>query len=265
MTKAFGIEAFKKKWTEEFKKCKVARNRSRIADDFWNGDTACKELRRKHHLPEYSDEPIVISYERLFHEVEIYLRFANKIVRHNQDFNETLSFLSNAERWFVEKQKSLALPLIVDQLNGIARLLGEKRLALETHREDYWNEVLLASPNERESWYVDLETMVPIPPKDLVRTEQVFAKVRYPNDLTRRSDLDSHFQIRLGVILRHSMAGVSLRTIARLIILCYISADLVEIEEKSGELIINQVKDAPTRNRLTIEAVYQKLRSGGLR
>jgi hypothetical protein len=265
MTNSFGIDIFRKKWTAEFKKWSVDEGRSSIADDFWDGNSACKELRRKHHLPDYSDQPIVIPHARLFREAETYLRFANKVVPHNQDFSDTLHFLTEAERWFIEGQKSLTLRAMVDQFNEIACLLREKRLAIQAQRENYWSEVLLASPDERDGWYLDLETQVLIPPDELVRTEHIFEKARYPKELTRRSDLDSRFQIRLGTILRHFMAGVSLRTIARLTVLCYICADLVEVDSRSNNLVIKQLKDSSTRNQLTVDAVYQKLRSGGLR
>jgi hypothetical protein len=85
----------------------------------------------------------------------------------------------------------------------------------------------------------------------------------YREDLEKLPDLDARFQTRLGAILRHSLHRVSLKTISRLVVLCYICGELAEGHE--DHLVIKQLDNKSKRNELTIDAVYQKLRDAELR
>jgi hypothetical protein len=79
--------------------------------------------------------------------------------------------------------------------------------------------------------------------------------------------LDSRFQVRLAVILRtfiqkHSVVegdqpGPPLRTIARLIVLFVVCADLAEV--KHGEVILKHNK-----RRITVDGVFQQLNGAGI-
>jgi len=261
MTNPLKADRFRDNWLAALHQQFTARGGARREFDFWEGATACKELRKRG----YGELFVADLYVRLLREVSTYRSFAGKVVAHNRDFKETIEFLTNAERRFLRERTVMALPYLKWKLTRLAGFLAEARTALEKERESYWKKMLFARPDERSKWCIKLGTDPPesIPPETLVEAEKVFRGLTYREGLEKLSDLDARFEIRLGAILRDSLPKVSLLTISRLVVLCYICADLAE--ERGGRLAVKQLGEESKRNRLTVDAVYQKLRHADLK
>jgi len=183
--------------------------------------------------------------------------------RYNQEFKETIQFLKTVERRFLERAKRVRLPRLRNGLMSLARALHEKQKEMEEDSGHFWRDVLFASEEERKNWHVDMETLRPVPPLTKNEDESIFAALRSAKNLQRRSDLDTRFQLRVGTLLRKSFPRATLRTIARLVVLCYICGDFVEV--RNNKLCIRQLGAESKRNELTPDAVYQKLRDSRLR
>jgi hypothetical protein len=77
----------------------------------------------------------------------------------------------------------------------------------------------------------------------------------------RECDIDTLFQIRAALILRMFLQkgdGISLQTIARLIVLTYLSADLAT--DRDGDVIVRH-----TAEKLTVPNVVQRLTRAGIK
>jgi len=145
----------------------------------------------------------------------------------------------------------------------------------QTAIEDSLKQYKIIDSKGVESWVPPDKTdpLIPYPPPDVELREKTFENVVSPEGIETNREFDSVFQVRVGHVFRQSLplGSVSLATIARLVVLSYICADLAREQDwtfrrpkrsPSNEpaLVIQAAKCV-----LTVGAVYQKLRHEGLR
>jgi len=271
MTNALSFRAFNRRWLAEFEKHAATYKSGRRVHDHWQGSFAYAEFHSKGLLgnvifdPQLSNDPVTPLQQHIFREVETYGRLTSRVVRHNYDFKQAIDCLKSAERRFLKEKNLIDVPRLKYAFEEIATFLAAKRIAIQKDRETYWKDILLVSPDDRRKWSIDMDTLEQIEPGHVRRFERIFRRNGYTeNDLVKSSDLDRRFQVRLGTVLRAFFNGVSLSTIARLVVLCYICAEFVEQQERC--IVIGQLKDKSSkRNQLTVDATYQKLRGANLR
>jgi len=136
-------------------------------------------------------------------------------------------------------------------------MLESQPQLLELQLNSFFEDLLLASQEERKTWKPSNRYRASRkPPKELAEWQRHFDNFRYPEKLTRRIDLDFRIQVRMALILILYLdlknTGISLMTIARLVVLIYICADLTKVE--GDEL---QIRD--TKRPLTVQAVHERL------
>lgn len=262
---------FRTRWKSKFDEQARLFAAGRREHRHWEGDDAYRELQRKDALwlvlpeDELDGWPFTSLMARLEAEISTYERF-EKVSQNNDCFRDALDALSGAERRLTRTilPESQAKGGVQAVLTKAISFLASRRVAMEQRRDSYWEETLLAGPQERKRWsvYMDKEKHVhSIPPQELSDWEKIFNDFSYPRKMVRQIDLDSRFQVRIAVILRfylHQEDGVSLKTIARLTVLTYLCAGLAE--DRNGHLTIRY-----TGKRLTVSAVDQKIRSAGLK
>jgi hypothetical protein len=160
---------------------------------------------------------------------------------------EQLGGLSSAEEVLNEAmartptfdaEKSKVKTELDKRMRECASAIEESRRSLELWRDSYWKDVFFALPEERMKWSVyfdDKNQLQTIAPDELAEWEKIFNNAIYPKNLVKQIDLDTRFQLRVAVILRHYLRkdfDISLRTISRLTVLTYICGGLcVEDEE----------------------------------
>jgi hypothetical protein len=271
------IEAFRKCWIEEFRlQSQLPRNRPARP---WEGSLAFTDLNRADELfrvlpHEAGDLSFRELTERLMMEVRGYNRCATRVDSINQSFNDAHEGLLRAEKLLAKLpiEDSPVKRETKQMLDRTVSMIKEQRLALERRRDVYWDELMLASDDEKAHWSLDFtktewtsygtKRIFPETPTDVAAWAERFNKFKYPAKLNRRIDVDSRYQVRFAVVLRHflkrNMSGVSLKTIGRLVVLTYICGDLAV--ERDGKLTIPD-----TGKDLGVGAVDQKLREAGLK
>jgi hypothetical protein len=276
-TSGTDLEVFRKRWIDEFEvQARSPRNRPHR---FWEGPKAFAELNRTNNLgrvlPNIASDHLFSHLTfALMREVRGYKRCVQAIDANHQCFGGALEALIRAEAVLrkAHVEEAEVKREIEEVLARTASMVEEQRRALERRRDSYWDDVMLASLDEWSNWPPDFnkgewisygrKRIPTMPPEEFAAWSERFNKFKYPRKLTRRIDLDSRFQVRFAVVLRHylqlKITHVSLTTIARLVVLTYICGGLAG--EQGGKLTI-----AGTGKRLTVGAVDQKLREAGLK
>jgi hypothetical protein len=277
MTADADVEVFRKCWIDEFKTQQSFLRRR--PSHGWQGGAAHEELQRADKLflvLPHSDGDYPFSYLtfRLAREIRAYKRCAINISPNNQCFNDGLVALSGSARDLrkTHAQAAQAKPAVDEVLSRAAFMLDVQRAGLERQRDTFWDDLLLASGEERKDWPLDFDNREWVsygkqrvhlrPPADFRSWAERFNKFKYPERLLRRIDLDSRVQVRIAVVLRFYLdledTGVSRRTIARLVALAYICGGLAEV--KAHKCVIKG-----TGHSLKVKDVEQTLRRAGVK
>lgn len=282
------LATFRSRWIGEFElyqRLYCSGQKSRI--NCWEGFEAVRELSETGNLwivlpdevreDETQDtmpgktlrdteaEPFRQLTAKLFNEVLLYHCFHRDIGPANTYFKEAVAALTAARNKLAKLQSAGASHAndVAFRLKRPISAIDDSLAELEKFRASYWQNRLLAIPEERSRWsvYLDQEKRVhSIPPEDLQRSEALFQKAAYPRELVKRIDLDRRFQIRVGLILRTYLLReiVSLRTINRLILLTYKAGDL---GEEADERLLVEGRTKP----ITVSNVDLKIRAAGLK
>jgi hypothetical protein len=285
-TSAVQTDEFRKIWIKKFEEQATLQG-GPPQGNAWEGFDAYRELHAADHLWLVMPHPdLIFSFnfltDKLAREVQIYKIYETSVVADNQSFRDAIDALSAAEATLknamAPKTKVNATKPKVDATKSKVRVEVDKRVtqcasavekcrqSLELWRDSYWQDALFAPPEERMRWsvYFDDEKKVhSIPPEELVELEKIFNNAKYPRDLVRQIDLDTRFQVRVAVILRHYLLkdfGITLKTISRLTVLTYICGKLRE--EGPDHLYLNPKS---RRGRITVGGVDQKIRAAGVK
>ena len=279
-TSAVDTAEFRKMWIMKFKE-QASLKGGPPQGNAWEGFDAYRELDAADNLwmvmpnPDPGDFSFNYLTAKLAREVHVYKIYKTSVVADNLSFRDAIETLSAAETTLknalapkaeIAATKSKVRTEVDKRLRQCASAVEKSRHSLEHWRNSYWHDALFAAPDERMNWslYFDDEKKVgSIPPKELVELEKIFNGAKYPRDLVRQIDLDTRFQVRVAVILRHYLLKdfrISLRTISRLTVLAYICGKL-RIEEPDCLFLDPALRSG----RITVGGVDQKLRAAGMK
>lgn len=278
-TSTVETDEFRKIWIKKFEEQATLQG-GPPQGNAWEGFDAYRELYAADNLwlvlPAAGTDDLFFSYltDKLSREVHIYKIYKTSVVAENQSFRDAIDTLSAAEAILknakapnprVDATKSKVRAEVDKRVSQCASAVEKSRQSLELWRNSYWQDALFAPPEERMRWsvYSDDEKKVhSIPPKELVQLEEIFNDAKYPRDLVRQIDLDTRFQVRVAVILRHYLLKdfrITLRTISRLTVLTYICGKL---REEGPDLLFLNPKSR--RGQITVGGVDQKIRTAGV-
>ena len=207
-------------------------------DAYWERDEAIADLRGKQYgigeHTRYAGEAQPSSLiELLWKESFIYARHLNQVLQINEVFRRSTKAVWDAEKSLRGAGNGMILkPLLTEYADNLKEL-GTK---LDKTQSEYWNHQYARQG-------------LPAISKDKGRTK-----------ILQDRNLDTIFQIRAAELLRSFFASLSLYTIARLVVLAYICADIVDVRD--GCLIVLGSEPART---IGIDTTYEKLRAAGLR
>jgi hypothetical protein len=251
MTSELLLDTFLPKWRA------ALRDRSTAERSYWEGQPAYTELQRTGYLDrvllkEKGDEVrgkgldhfiAARAVQRICAELRDYKRDLNRVrdlIERQKGQDEWLQKQSHAfhRKAFLVLQTD---PALSKDLKKIVKKIDNAKRGTRIRLEGRWN------------FPVPGAVLAPVPGSDKVQQER---------------QLDSRFQVRLASILRTYMQkdpsprwkderGPSLRTIARLIVLFLVCADMAE--ERQGE-----VKLKHNQRRITVDGVVQQLRDAGV-
>jgi hypothetical protein len=273
MTSAVDGDEFRRIWIEKFDE-QARQSGKPLEGNAWEGFDAYRELEATD--PVWLARPSIYTYswafilltDKLSREVHLYKPYATSVVADNQCFSDGIKALTAAETKLgnVRTQESTVKPEVDKTLSQCVLAVEKARRSLEKRRDSYWQDVLLAAPEERMRWSVyfdDQKQVHSIPPEELAKWERIFDGARYPGKLVKQKDLDRRFQVRVALILRFYLplaSGISLKTISRLTVLTYICGKL-RIEGPDRVFLLPDVRTGG----ITVGSVDQKLRAAGIR
>lgn len=240
-------QAFLNRW--RFKLRPESPNR-----DLWEGSAAVDELARLNLLARVrveeqdadgsGEDHYIASHaiEEICAELADYrdkVGQVRKLIEQSKDVSDWLMSLEKKVQQRINKEKGQAnkekLISIQKAIHGTVRLIAREQ-------DNVW-----------------------LQPTSVGIEHQSLTTPRIKQPLFQERELDGRFQVRLGAILRSylqqdqfsSKKGLSLRTIARLVVLVLICADLVF--ERKGELFLRH-----NNTKVSVESVIKKLRRAQL-
>ena len=275
MTRSTPFESFYEEWVNEIERQPQAASRGRKEDSFWEGPLAVKTLKDAGALwivlpttTEFGEFMPKFVLDKLFREIRWYTHYRGYVADTNRAFRDLIDILSGTK----ERLSTFPTPLreLKARFKRCAGYLEKECAAIRREQERYWREAQLGLPDEMLAWPVrvvrnpDVEVKR-IRPAELDEWEKILSGARYPSNPAREIDLDARLQLRLGLVLRFYFRGnpkVPLITVSRLVVLAYIAGDLTR--EKDDDLWIADKYGNPSRRKLTVSLVDQKLRAAGL-
>jgi hypothetical protein len=286
MTNSGGFQSFYDKWVEEFQKQKNNKKLAAPIDvnRFWGGTEAFDSLSKANALDivmptaEHGDNLPKRTLRGLYREIEIYKRYRNRISDINNKFKDAMDQISQALHRVSKMPKSVS-EVAASRNRCIGHLKRELEIVKDQH-DNYWDDALLALPEERAKWPVMMtgratNPVRAFPPNELMIWEEnlpITLKSRKPK---KSIDLDTRFQIRIAKTLQfyfnevpqfYLRTGrqfrVPLMTVSRLVVLTYIAAQLST--EKHNKIFV-ACDDLQNARALSVESIYQKLRDAGLK
>lgn len=284
MTTCPNFRSFYQRWVSEFGKYK--KPTSQNPDSFWEGATACKELMDGTDwllvlvpTTDTAEHPFTSLFELLWREIESYRRIAGRIVDRNKEFRSAEAMLEIVQKQLQSIGRNPHMPDLRRLLLSLSREVSKTSEKVEklqqTAIKDSLKQYKIIDPGGTENWVPPDKTdpLIPYPPPDIELREKALGNIVSPEGLKTNREYDSVFQIRLGHLFRLSLplGSVSLSTIARLVVLSYICADLTKEQvwrikrpnlppSNEPALVIQGAKCV-----LMVDGVYQKLRRSGLR
>ena len=225
------LEKFLQRWRS------ALRNRETSERQFWEGRRAYSDLKKTGHLEQVRLEAGVEFIEqhvmpKICRALEAYRRNLSRVrsLRNSQ---------KDLEEWLEQRAR---------QFRKKSQRINHREWALELDR------VAQKIDEVKRGTGLDLQENL----RDPLGFALPFKKPRVP---LQERELDSWFQVHLGVVLTTFMQGVpfesdsaspSLRTIARLIVLFLVCADFAEIRE-------HQVRLKHNGRPVTVSSVFQQL------
>jgi hypothetical protein len=250
MTRREKLDEFLRKWKT------ALRNRETFERAYWEGQDAYSDLKRTGYLErvcleEKDDEPGFGSgpehfiakhaLPKICAELRVYRRDLNRVRALIGFQKDQYEWLDKHARALGQKAKLVASKdsAFADDLVQLAKRVDEVKRGIRFRLREHWR-------------HPSLDFLNPYEGHGAPRQER---------------QLDSRFQVRLGVVLRSFMrkypvtagggSGPSLRTIARLIVLFLVCADLAEV--KQGQVTLKH-----NNRRITVGGVLQQLRGAGI-
>ena len=217
------IEAFRKHWVEEFKL--QAQFKRRRPSRYWEGPAAYSELYKANNLFLVLPDPNPKGNEDfpfgeltlgLVNAIRAYKQCVKDVEPSNKCFEDARDRLIAVEERLKKKGINLEAGVSTEVLAVLARaaaFVEKERIALEQRGDSYWDDVLLASREERATWEPDFDKerrqlmpdgkwrIFPKVPDELARWRQHFGEFKYPKKLTKGEHFDSYVQTRFALIL----------------------------------------------------------------
>jgi hypothetical protein len=225
-----------------------------------------RELEAKGYFPECATA--IPFAEEVVRDCWVYEQNRKHVAQLNRLHREAIAFLGETEKRLVGMEKRFRqeshLPValqMASRLQELSKLVGIHREGFQKNID--WRRALRTYPLTEDDWEDTLIAMPDIPGDPSESTVLAFKghlaekasrgeSLPQPATLTRELDLDRRFQVRIAMILHRAYPGVSKMTIARLVVLVYICANLVEI--KDG------LRFPGSKHPLTVGAVYEKIK-----
>jgi hypothetical protein len=250
-----------------FKDNWAAAMRQRRGREHWDRKhLTTRELEAEGYFPECAT--VIPFAEEVVRECWIYEQHRKQVVQLNRMNREAIAFLRETEKKLVGMEKRFLqeshLPTalrMASRLQELSELVGKHREGIQKNIN--WQRALRTYPLTAEDWE---DTLIALPdlagdPREsavlaftghLAKKASRSESLPQPATLTRELDLDRRFQVRIAMILQRAYPGISKMTIARLVVLVYICANLVEM--KGG------LRIPGSKHPLTAGAVYEKIK-----
>jgi hypothetical protein len=282
MTKSSSFRDFYQKWVAEFEAQRLSAN---LHDDFWEGATAYKELTTPINLlmllvpdTDPAEFPFTSLFELLWREIEGYRRLAGQIVPGNQELPAAKKVLAGILDQLEDLETASQIGQVTQLLQNLRLQVQNGLTSLEEARESWLKDLLkqykTIDSEGNEIWVAADKTDLSLPllPPDVELREKLFSDFADPRHPGTNREFDTIAQARMAAVFRQylPLENVSLYTIARLVVLSYICADLACEKERTIKRRGRSPSTAPAlvvranENILTVGAVYQKLGDAGL-
>ncbi len=254
-------------WGSAFAQVGKSAAESAIDPVLWEGSAAVDELRNSGWLDfvqpvdDLMDLASLMLFRYVVREIEIYREVCDSDVRRDQEVAEVLGVLKRVEERLLVSRKTTGPQDLKGIFAKLASIVSQEKSSLEESKGSYWEQQLVATRSARNKWLIDMEELREVIPRELLQVEEIFSNVSFPRKLIRRSDVDKRFQIRTATILRRYLADVSLETLSRLVVLCYLCGGLATVIDGAAYIRAAPSKATiPAKRELTVGAVYQKLK-----
>lgn len=240
------FQSFLKKWRDAF----------RAPTPLWDGNRAVSDLKSARYTrsspeenarrsilkfvqcePDYGPRPWDM-LEGIFGEVKDYKR---QKLAWKKERLDTEVFLAGVERRIILRRSKVVDPGLKSFLATAAEMIEQQRLALQ-------NSIEPAQHAPLGAW------------------ERVWSRIKRNEDIRRGIDLDTRLQVQSAKMFRtflHRDEGVSLRTVARLVVLVYLAAGLAS-EKKHGKDPEPRLWIDDSEHAITWRAVEDKLHRRGI-
>jgi hypothetical protein len=230
----------------------------------WEAPRAIGELSRRSLLSAATLE--MLFADEIVREAEVYEKHRQCVAAFNSVYAEAERLLQETENTLVaharDFRKRLPVPtgaVISDHFSQLAESVANERKEFSNLKTKRWTEALKTYPLREEdtqnSIWVFADSGMPMELEydaALRRLIERSEALPQTSKLIRGFDLDRRFQLRIAAILARALPRVSKMTVARLVVLTYICAQLVEV--KGG------VRIPGTKRLLTPTGVYQKIK-----
>jgi hypothetical protein len=204
----------------------------------------------------YGESLLPALWPALLHESDVYRRHVNKVVSINDTVKEVQELVLGCERAVRGRLRYRLSHELGNPADELRRLIND------LNPKQYWARAF--SPPEKHH---DVDVLYP-DRKLICESEKPFERLLCPDFLWQERQLDTRFQVRVGAIFRYFDAQLSLKTIARLVLMTYVCLDFVRIGRvrRHGKIYDSWIvaNSSPGRG-LTINATYEKLLDAGMR
>jgi len=231
-------------------------------DSYWECENAWHDLfrwdtpfSRESHTRLYPLGSSVTPYIRGFlsQELHLYREHVNHVKKVSHDLRRVVSSMAKTAEIWQEAAMRIRFGDVLDTQKEIAKIQSQ----VGHFQAEYWDRLFcmgeFSIPKQESGVLHYYQALRPLPPSVLLPA------------IRQERNLDRLFQIRVADLLleycnrSNRRSKVSLRTIARLVVLIYICADLVIHSEKG--LVIRGSRPA---RKVSVDATYESLVDAGL-
>lgn len=224
-------------WVASFVSAWIRSLENPVTDDdqsLWEEASAVRELKESKYLLFLTSFEAELSrrmFRQIIREIDIYRNLYDCGIAINEDFGQLKRLLELFGRKLRKfKAKAIGAAAIGKDLNAHIRNIID---GLPKAEEEFWRDALDFTESELqhpmfeadavERGHVKAHYMLP---EWVAELEHAAFHWKVPKTFTKRANLDTRLQIRLAVVFRLYLPTVTWRTIARLVALAYICADL---------------------------------------
>jgi hypothetical protein len=260
---------FLRDWRESLIKAdKLRLSRRSGEEDFWEGDKAAADIAKFR----YSDQLLYQQGEdasrfllQVVREIEICRTFYTDTVAINKEFARLEEVLRSTTKK-LKKFTSRSLPIVTRRVaRSVTEDIESTIRDLPQLKNEFWDKSLEYTTSELRQLWVELknlkdnESQVEYSAPDWVaEVDAAVFNWKLPTQPRKRDNLDTRLQVRLAAIIRCHFPELPMRTVARLVTLMYICADLAKVRE--GHLfVVRSGAHKPKKNELTVAKVEKKL------